>query len=88
MNQNEIVIYKLNSLIIIGIFILLSVWSSLVITIKIAEITQAEINGRLTKISHQLEMFEEAVPTGKEVIYLDEDLQDWLNDNSVTGYTE
>ena len=42
----------------------------------------------LVEIRKLLEMFEEATPTGKEVIYLDEDTEDWLNNDMITGYVE
>lgn len=86
MNQQEIIIQKLNSLIVLGLVIWVSTWFSIGVMVAIAKRTQAEVNTRLTKITQQLEMFENAIPTGKEVIYLDDDLQKWLDDDSVTGY--
>ena len=42
----------------------------------------------IVEIRKLLEMFEEATPSGKEVIYLDEDMENWLDNDMITGDIE
>jgi len=63
----------------------LSFWLSAGLVEKIVETSLVETSKRLTKISQQLEIVEEARPTGKKIIYLDEDMEDCLNNDLITG---
>jgi len=92
-SDSEKVIQKLNSLIVLVglmIFFLAGTYISTRIMLESIQIDVNQTDHKLTKISQQLEMFEEATPTGKEVIYLykDEAEADYLNNDRVTGYTE
>ena len=83
--HDEILIKKLNSLIVTGFSILLSTWFSIWVMVTISDRTLSEVNSRLTKISLQLEMFEEAIPGGIEIIYLNEDDEYFINNDMITG---
>lgn len=83
--NDEILIKKLNRLITTSFLILLSTLFSIGLMVIIAERTLSEVNSRLTKIDMQLEMFEEAIPGGIEIIYLNEDDEYFINNDMITG---